>query len=181
MIWRCTLPLAAAGTGDALIGSSCYKDVLQPVAVENAAGNPLNPLGTGPFKNEDGDTCGEANQGDPALSTGGAIYQLQQSITVTCNDANNDGVVDPISTCLSWANNAGQYTCNAVVRAGTGPGTTSKCNCEETAPNPPILLYKGYDFWRPAAGRGCRVQLSHQLQLPDAGCQRRPEARHSGC
>ncbi|MCB9133542.1 MAG: hypothetical protein H6647_21675 [Anaerolineales bacterium] len=136
----------APGTGNAETGSSCYKDVLQPVAALNAAGNPLNPLGVGPFKNEDGDLCGEANQGDPALSTGGAIYKLQQSVTITCNDANNDGVVDPISTCLSWANNGNQYACNAVSALVPGPGTGAKCNCEDTAPNPPILLYKGYDF-----------------------------------
>ena len=51
----------ATDGGSALIGSSCYKDVLQPLADLNAAGNPMNPLGTGPFKNEDGDSCGEAN------------------------------------------------------------------------------------------------------------------------
>ena len=39
---------------------------------------------------------------------------------------------------------------------------------------------QGLRLRRPAAGRGCRVQLPHQLQLPDAGCQRRSEARGAG-
>lgn len=136
-----------AGTGNAEVGSACYKDVLQPVAALNAAGNPLNPAGTGPFKNEDGDFCGEANQGDPLATSnpGGAIYKLQQAVTIYCNDADNNGVVDPISTCLSWANNENQYTCNGVTALVPGPGTTSKCNCQLVAPEPPILLYKGID------------------------------------
>ncbi len=130
----------ATDGGSAENGSSCYKDVLQPVAELNAAGDPTNPLGTGPFKNEDDDSCGEANQ------TVGAFYQLQQALTITCVDEDNDGVVDPISTCLSWANNAGQYTCTGVTATMPGPGTGSKCNCELTAPNPPILFYEGYDW-----------------------------------
>ena len=138
----------AAGTGTALNGTACYKDVLQPVGAQGAASNALNPAGTGPFLNDDGDLCGEGEQGDPndPGNLGGAIYKLQQPVTITCNDANNDGVVDPISTCLGWANNANQYTCNAVSALVPGPGTASKCRCESFATNPPILLYKGYDF-----------------------------------
>jgi hypothetical protein len=130
----------ATDGGDAEIGNSCYKDVLQPVAALNAAGNPTNPAGTGPFKNEDSDLCGEANQ------TVGAVYKLQQTLQVVCVDDDNDGVVDPISTCLSWANNANQFSCQGVIALEPGPGTSSKCNCESIAPNPPVLVYRGYDF-----------------------------------
>ena len=130
----------ATNGGNAEIGNSCYKDVLQPVAAENADGDPTNIAGTGPFKNEDGDLCGEANQDI------GAVYKLQQTLQILCTDNNNDGVVDPISTCLSWANNAGQFSCQGVTATVPGPGTSAKCNCENVAPNPPVLLYRGYDF-----------------------------------
>jgi hypothetical protein len=128
----------ATDGGSALNGSSCYKDVLQPVAELNVAGNPLNVLGVGPFKNEDGDSCGEANQ------TVGAFYKLQQELTVTCVDTNKDGVVDPISTCLSWANNADQYVCTGVTATMPGPGTGSKCYCQDLPTG--MLVYDGYDF-----------------------------------
>jgi hypothetical protein len=55
-------------------------------------------------------------------------------------------VIDPISTCLSWANNADQYDCTGVTAIMPGPGTGSKCNCEPVAPDPPILIYRGYDW-----------------------------------
>jgi hypothetical protein len=74
------------------------------------------------------------------------VYTLQQTIPVLCADDNNDGVVDPISTCLSWANNAGQFSCQGVTALVPGPGTSSKCNCDTIAPNPPVLVYRGYDF-----------------------------------
>ena len=120
-----------------------FKDVLQPVAELNAEGNPTNPDGTGPFKNEDDDSCGEANSGV------GAFYMLHP-ITITCVDnlpaPNGDGVVDPISTCLSWANNQSQYNCTGVTATMPGPGTSSKCYCEYMAPDPPVIIYRGYDW-----------------------------------
>jgi hypothetical protein len=86
----------ATNGGSAQNGDMCYKDVLQPVAGLHGLGNPLNPLGTGPFKNDDNDSCGEVKAGV------GAFYLLQQELKVQCVDANNDGVIDPISTCISW-------------------------------------------------------------------------------
>ena len=58
-------------------------------------------------------------------------------------DANNDGVVDPINTCTSWDNNS-NTTCSDASQAF--PGTNSKCSCSNAVPNPPILIYRGYDF-----------------------------------
>ena len=133
----------AADGGPALNGSMCLKEVLQPVAAYGSPGTPLNPDGMGPFANEDDDACGEAH----ASGTGvvGAYYLLHP-ISVKCADGNNDGVVDPIRTCLSWANNKEQFTCNGVTATVPGPGTGSKCNCETTPPTPPILIYRGYDW-----------------------------------
>ena len=140
--WDMGLYVATDG-GNAEIGNSCYKTVLQPVAAKDAAGNPTNPAGTGPFKNEDGDTCGEVN------STPGAFFKFLQPLTITCVDnfpAGGDGVVDDISTCVSWGQNANELVCNGVTALMPRPGTTSKCSCEPIAFDPPILIYKGYDF-----------------------------------
>lgn len=126
----------ATNGGSALNGSSCVKDVLQPVDELNAPGDPTNLSGMGPFKNEDGDSCGEANQ------TVGAFYMLHL-MTITCRDDNNDGAVDPISTCVSWDNSA-NTACTGVTATMPGPGTSSKCRCQPMDPG--VRLYRGYDW-----------------------------------
>jgi hypothetical protein len=122
--------------GGAKSGDSCYHDFLQPPAALNTDGTPLNPLGVGPFANYDGDTCADTKQSTAAL------YKTQALVTIACKDNDNNGVVDPISTCTSWDNNAADV-CSNVKNAF--PGTNSKCNCGLATPNPPILLYKGID------------------------------------
>jgi hypothetical protein len=128
--------------GSAMTGTNCLKDVLQPVASPTpATGDPLNPSGAGPFANTDGDLCGEAlSAGADQVS---AFYQLHTA-TITCLDNNHDGWVDPVSTCLSWANNKDQYDCQGVTTLVPGPGTGSKCNCQWL--NPGVEIYTGYDY-----------------------------------
>ncbi len=125
----------ATDGGSALSGDSCYHDYLQPASAEG----PWDLLsGSGPFKDlETGDFCADIEQGATNY------YLSQVPITVQCMDADDDGVVDPFSVCTSWDNNAGQ-ACNDV--KGAFPGTPSKCRCETGMPNPPILLYEGYDW-----------------------------------
>lgn len=121
--------------GSALNGTACYHDFLQPAAATlNSPGTPLNPLGVGPFGNFDGDTCGDTT------SSSSAFYQTQVEVSILCVDNNNDGIVDPVSTCTSWDNNA-NTTCNVVTQAA--PGTPSKCACQ-TVPSG-IKIYRGVD------------------------------------
>lgn len=118
----------------ALSGDLCYHDFLQPPDVLNSDGTPLNPLGVGPFANYDGDTCADTKQ------SSNAFYTTQVAVTIPCVDNDNDGIIDPISTCTSWDNNS-NTTCSNVTQAF--PGTPSKCNCETIPTN--VKIYRGLD------------------------------------
>ena len=124
----------ATDGGSALTGNACYHDFLQPPDVLNSDGTPLNPAGVGPFANYDGDACADTKQSSDAY------YTTQVPVTVSCVDSDNDGVVDPVSTCTSWDNNS-NTTCSTVAQAG--PGTPAKCSCD-TVPTG-IKVYKGLD------------------------------------
>lgn len=115
--------------GSALSGDSCYHDYLNPGSTTT-----FNPNG-GPFRNDDGDTCADTRSAD------GPVYYTTELVTITCVDNNNDGVVDDISTCTSWDNNANS-TCNDVSQAF--PGTNPKCKCEDRPTN--TILYQGLDW-----------------------------------
>jgi len=130
-----TQPNDATQTGGAKYGDACYHDFLQP-ASEAAPWNLTG--GYGPFKSVDGDNCAEIIQADGINS-----YYTQVPVTITCVDANDDGVVDPISICTSYDNNAGG-TCATVQDAY--PSLKSKCYCQTAAPDPPVLIYQGYDW-----------------------------------
>jgi hypothetical protein len=116
--------------GSALNGESCYHDFLQPPVQD--------PNWTTTYRDTDGDACADTRQTDPDV-----YYTLQEELQITCVDTDGDGVVDPISTCTSWDNNA-NTTCSDVT--GAIPGTGSKCNCVDVAASPPILVYRGYDW-----------------------------------
>lgn len=124
----------ATDGGSALTGTSCYHDFLRPPYPLNDPSQ-FNANG-GPFRNFDGDACADVAQNESVF------YQLAV-LDIACADNDNDGVVDPISTCTSWDNNS-NTTCNNVTQAI--PGTPAKCSCQSNTPNPPILIYSGYDF-----------------------------------
>ena len=86
-------------TGGAQFGDSCYHDFLQ----EASTTGPWDlTTGYGPFKSLDGDACADIVQDD-----GINYYYTQVPVTIACTDADNDGVVDPLSICTSYDNNAG--------------------------------------------------------------------------
>ena len=120
----------------ALDGNACYHDFLQP-AVTSGQTPPVGfqTTGVGPFRNEDGNVCADTLQND-----GNVFYSTQAPTIITCIDANNDGLVDPVSTCTSWEENA-NGTCSNV--KGAFPGTPSKCNCSTVNTN--IKIYRGLD------------------------------------
>ena len=100
-----TQPNETTKTGGAKYGDACYHDFLQPASV---AGPWDLTGGYGAFKSVDGDNCAEIIQ-----DNGINYYYTQVLVTISCVDANNDGVVDPISVCTSYDNNAGG-TCTTV-------------------------------------------------------------------
>jgi len=135
----------AQDAGSAQTGNSCYHDVLQDASRDG----PWDLFsGAGPFKDLDSDPnstppvvdyCGDLLQDDGTVK-----YTFQDFATITCIDANNDGVVDPVSTCTSWDNLRGGsgVACTSVKNAY--PNTKSKCNCEPIDTH--ILIYERYDF-----------------------------------
>jgi hypothetical protein len=103
--------------------NQCYHGILRPLeTIEDFTTS-------GPFRNLDGDYCGDALQND------GLIYQTLQTLHIKCTDTSGTGLMQTISTCTSWDNNANTI-CNGV--ADALPGTGSKCNCSVTAFDPPI-------------------------------------------
>ena len=121
----------ATDGGSAQTGNSCYHDFLQP-------GSTTAPWAFPPYREYDPDACADMLQND-----GPIYYTFQQVLTIQCTDANNDGVVDPFSTCTSW-DNVSKVDCFDV--KGAFPNNKAKCRCETVTPDPPILIYYGYDF-----------------------------------
>jgi hypothetical protein len=124
----------ATDGGSAQTGNSCYHDFLQPVTT----GTPDLTSGFGPFRETEGnkaDNCGDTLQGESNF------YSTQAEVTFLCADNNNDGIVDPISTCLSWDNNV-NGTCLDVTDAF--PSTNSKCRCEPIGTG--TIIYRGLDY-----------------------------------
>ncbi len=120
--------------GSAQTGDFCYHDFLQPVTT----GTPELTEGWGPFRETEGakaDNCGDTLQGESNF------YFTQAEVTFLCADNNNDGIVDPISTCLSWDNNV-NGTCTNVKNAY--PSTDAKCRCEPIGTG--TIIYRGLDY-----------------------------------
>ncbi len=127
----------ATDGGSAWHGNSCYHDFLQPVSTDPTLIDVVN--GDGYFWELEAkpDQCGDIRQNELTY------YEFQQEVTITCVDNNNDGTVDPINTCTAWHNNA-KPDCLTVKDADLD--VPSKCTCEYMAPDPPVIIYLGYDW-----------------------------------
>ena len=79
-----------------------------------------------PFYNEDGDSCGDLEQG---------ITNILTPVTLTnlvCSDSDHDGFLD-VGSCVAWDNNGNSaHSCDVPADAvnNTRPNTKSKCKCE---------------------------------------------------
>jgi hypothetical protein len=117
-------------------GDNCYRDFLTPVDGSSSC----NQTG-GPYYNADGDTCGDVYAvgtnpcgnalTGPCTGGGGGTCLLSTrtfTVTIKCEDSNNDGTAD-VGSCTSWAQNTAG-TCTTAL--DTNPGTGSKCNCGTT-------------------------------------------------
>ncbi|HET9208752.1 MAG TPA: hypothetical protein VFR03_00050, partial [Thermoanaerobaculia bacterium] len=125
-------------TPDAYGGLQCAVEALKPVYGTAGVGTcgPLNLSGgSGPFYNDDGDTCGDLVKG---MCGGVDVFmKFTSPVTVKCSDnvnasgaAQPDGFVD-IPTCATWGNSSDQVgiggTCTD--ESTVYPGTGAKCNC----------------------------------------------------
>jgi hypothetical protein len=134
-------------TPDAFGGLQCAVEALKPAygTVGTSTCGPLNLSGgSGPFYNDDGDTCGDLVKG----MCGGAdvFMKFTSPVTLKCSDNVNasgasqpDGFVD-IPTCATWGNSSNQVgpggTCTD--ESTVHPGTGSKCNCGVINSNIPV-------------------------------------------
>ncbi|MFL6262161.1 MAG: C25 family cysteine peptidase [Thermoanaerobaculia bacterium] len=125
-------------TPDAFGGQQCAVEALKP-AYGTAGTSTCGPLnlsgGSGPFYNDDGDTCGDLVKG---MCGGVDVFmKFTSAVTLKCSDNVNasgasqpDGFVD-IPTCATWGNSSNQVgpsgTCTD--ESTVHPGTGSKCNC----------------------------------------------------
>jgi hypothetical protein len=124
--------------GSAKTGTSCYHDFLQP---GRTTGGWDLLGGYGFFKELETtapDVCADILQAD-----GDTYYTFQTPVTITCVDNDNNGVVDPVSTCTGW-HNVAKYDCLEVTDAGLD--APSKCTCAAMPTNPTIKIYRGYDW-----------------------------------
>ena len=129
--------------GDAKVGD-CFHGFLEPID-DGGVGTPtFGPPYSGSYRDaEEGtdpnDMCGDARESDEVTVEGipgiGAVKDVPETITVTCDDDDDDGFVE-IGTCTSWdinasAGSASKPTCEDVDDAF--PGTPAKCNCRPAA------------------------------------------------
>jgi len=145
----------SAKTGGA---TTCARDHLQPVGTSGdtqcGAGHLNLGSGSGPFLNQDGDSCGDLFDGGQSgvgcsSPWPDSIYNFPAPITFPCRDPNNSGFVN-IPTCATWGNQANEVSNETGANAGKClndndlfPGTKAKCNCADsqtTIPSPRLGL-----------------------------------------
>lgn len=96
------------------VGQQCLADVLEA------------PQATGGFFDDEGDDCGDIN---------GEVTHVQ-TYTVPCTDDNDNGLLDVLLICQSWANQPNQVqSCNESIVI---EGTAAHCNCLQVNANVPI-------------------------------------------
>ncbi|HRX03675.1 MAG: hypothetical protein KDI07_08375 [Anaerolineae bacterium] len=124
--WRYDLLPIVSTDGHPIPGNdNCNAQVLQPIESD---GNPFNGTsGVGPFRDNDGDTCGDV------ASTDGVTYYNMPRLTLPCADPDGNGMIE-IPGCFGWTQSAqgGQaITCNSVddMIAEFTAGTAAKCWC----------------------------------------------------
>ena len=104
--------------GDALSGD-CTTHGLLPVTDNETLMDFTG--GYGPYRDIDGDACGDMNKFDPPVQV------IVQNISLACVDEDDDGIVD-LTVCSLWKNMADGGDCTS--EADLRPGTVDKCNCD---------------------------------------------------
>ena len=176
----------SAKTGGA---TTCARDHLQPVgtAFDTTCGTGHLNLtgGSGPYLNQDGDSCGDLFDGG-ASGTGcgtpwpDSVYNFPAPITFPCRDPSNSGFVN-IPTCATWGNQVNEVSNETGANAGQClndndlfPGTKAKCDCADsptTIPSPRLALTCtcSPSTVRQNASTSCTVHFSNNITCtPDA-------------
>lgn len=110
------IPLEPTGTGRT---GRCQGGYLTPVAAVNGSHDAKS--GIGPYKNSDGDSCGEILQTDNPT-----YFDYQFNVKLPCARVANGFLSIP--RCVVWDQNAGG-TCNNILQTGADSGFNAKCNC----------------------------------------------------
>ena len=119
--------------GEVFDGTSCNLTALVPQTNQNALYNGTDPAGLGPFRNLDGDACGDVQSSD------GVNYRRVSLDRVLCADRDGDGDVD-ISGLVTWSTNANQDVCdNPADPSDFFPDQSSKCDYNPNL-NLPIVV-----------------------------------------
>ena len=107
--------------GEVIAGASCSFTSLTPQTDVNALFNGTDPAGLGPFRDLEGDACGDVAAQD------GENFRLFSLNSVLCQDQDGDGDVD-INGLVVWSQNANQDVCaNPDDPAQFFPDQSSKC------------------------------------------------------
>lgn len=158
------------GSGSALTGTTCARQDLTPLGTQNVTTCPPLDLadGSGPYLNLNGNGCGDlAKTGTLTSCSGGggdSFFVFPTAITFPCADLNPRTGFIQIPTCATWANSAGEITCNS--ESDLKPGTGSKCNCaviQSNVPNPNLGLSCSCSPTpvRPGASTACTVSFTN--------------------
>ena len=125
--------------GEVIGGPSCSFTSLTPQTDVDALFNGTDPAGLGPFRDLEGDACGDVE------ATDGENFRLFSLGSVLCQDRDGDGDVD-INGLVVWSQNASQDVCaNPSDPAQFFPDQSSKCqlapdfNLPITVEPPPTL------------------------------------------
>ncbi len=111
------IPLVSTGTGRT---GRCQPGYLAPVAA--VGGTHFPKSGVGPYKNSDGNACGEILQVDNPT-----YLDYQFNVKLPC--ARVAGGMISIPRCVVWDQNAGG-ACTNLLQTGADAGFNAKCNCE---------------------------------------------------
>lgn len=110
------IPLEPTGTGRT---GRCQGGYLTPVAPLNGAHDAKS--GVGPFRNSDGDSCGEILQNDNPT-----YFDYGFNVTLPCARVANGFLSFP--RCVVWSQNNGNV-CTSLLQTGADSAWNSKCNC----------------------------------------------------
>jgi hypothetical protein len=139
--------IVALDGNDALTGTQCYHDYLDPPlstspTYGDAYSNGVPDISNGPWANlepfDTNDFCGDIAANTEVIKS---LRTASLPLTIECDDTNLDGTVD-VSACASWrvGTTGGQATCNVLHEAI--PSTSQRCSCDrvEILPEPGVAL-----------------------------------------
>ena len=110
---------------------------IDPKVVPPTPGDRNPGGGLGPYRNMDGDACGDGLGSDDVLADGtDLIYDIPYQMTFACADADNDGRLE-VDQCTAYVQSNSGLDCGGL-STNNAPGTGSKCTCVESQSAIPV-------------------------------------------